>query len=331
MNRLGSEFGRILVVEDDPISYEVLADVLRRVGYQNVQRAEDGASAISRIAKFQPNLIITDFLMAPVHGLELLGLIRTGKYGLPADLPVIVYTSSPDKRLVTQCIALDVNGFIVKPISVDAVRRRLAEVRMDRVVTRSSDYYDAVIAGLAAGMTDSVPLSAMRLMAPASATYQGDSGKENLGPLETGKGSAYLNWSDKYSVHDSAMDSDHRGIIDLINEAFLVHSGASEPGTLSRLASKLYQYTVDHFAAEETLLRRVAYPKLVEHLKLHKSMTEQTHAIRLRIEALDADIERDAFQFLKEWWLTHIQTTDKAYGDYLQEISGGKSASKSDA
>ena len=65
------------------------------------------------------------------------------------------------------------------------------------------------------------------------------------------------------------------------------------------------------------MLRRVAYPKLAEHLELHRSMTQQTREILLRIEALESNVERDVFQFLKEWWLVHIQTADKAYGDYL--------------
>ena len=325
MNEPGSDFQRILIAEDDSVSYELLATVLRKLGYQNVQRAEDGASAISKIAKFQPSLVITDILMAPVDGLELVSLIRTGKYGLPADLPIVVFTGSPHKRLVTQCIALDVNGFIVKPISVDSVRRRLAEIKSARAVAKGSDYYAAVMSGLVAGTADSTSLSAMRLLAPASETYQGELQSAEADAWETGPRTAYVNWNDKYSVHNSAMDSDHRGIIDLINEAFLLHSGGGGSSTLPDIASRLYQYTLDHFEAEETLLRRVAYPKLAEHLKLHRSMAQQTHAIMLRIDALDTGIEREAFQFLKEWWQTHILTADKDYGNYLREIPPGKS------
>ena len=330
MDEPSSDFQRILVVEDDPVSYELLANVLRKLGYQNVQRAEDGASAISKIAKFQPSLVITDVLMAPVDGLELVGLIRTGKYGLPADLPVVVFTGSPDKGLVTRCIALDVNGFIVKPVSVDAVRKRLAEIRTARGTARGSDYYAAVMSGLFAGSAESTPLSAMRLLAPASATYQGEFQSVGSGAVEAGARTAYVNWHDKYSVHDGAMDSDHRRIIELVNEAFLLHSGAEGQGTLPDIASRLYQYTVDHFEAEEAMLRRVAYPKLAEHLKLHRGMAQQTHAIMLRMEALDTGVEREVFQFLKEWWQTHIQTADKDYGNYLLEISAGKSGPDAD-
>jgi hemerythrin len=53
-------------------------------------------------------------------------------------------------------------------------------------------------------------------------------------------------------------------------------------------------------------------------------MTQQTRAILLRIEALESNVERDVFQFLKEWWLAHIQTADKAYGEYLVETSPNK-------
>ena len=324
MNQLGSEVQRILVVEDDLISYEVLANALRKLGHLNVQRAEDGAAAISRIAKFQPSLVITDVLMAPVDGLELLGLIRTGKYGLPADLPVVIYSGNTHKRLVTQCIALDVNGFIVKPVSVDSLRKRFADLRMTQAVTRGGDYYQGVVSGMMAGTGDAASLSAMRLLAPASDTYQDEFLDVESSPSATGEKLGYLNWNDRYSVHDNAMDSDHRRIIDLINDAFLLYSGAEEQGSLSDIASKLYQYTVDHFEAEEVMLQRVAYPKLAEHLKLHRSMTQQTLGILLRIEALESNVERDVFKFLREWWLAHIQTADKAYGDYLVETSPSK-------
>jgi len=72
------------------------------------------------------------------------------------------------------------------------------------------------------------------------------------------------------------------------------------------------------------MLRRAACPQLAEHLELHRSMTQQTRGILLRIEALESNVERDVFQFLKVWWLAHIQTVDKAYGDYLPAPSSGR-------
>jgi hemerythrin-like metal-binding protein len=236
---------------------------------------------------------------------------------LPAGLPVVIYSGNTHKRLVTQCIALDVSGFIVKPVSVDALRKRLADLRMTQAVARGGDYYQGVVSGMIAGMGDAPSVSAMRLLAPASDTYQGESAVVESAPSATGAKLGYLNWNDRYSVHDNAMDSDHRRILGLINDAFLLYSDADGQGGLSDIAAKLYQYTVDHFAAEEAMLRRVAYPKLAEHLELHRSMTQQTREILLRIEALESNVERDVFQFLKEWWLVHIQTADKAYGDYL--------------
>ena len=73
--------------------------------------------------------------------------------------------------------------------------------------------------------------------------------------------------------------------------------------------------------AEETMLPRASYPKLAEHIKLHQSMIEQTRGILLRIEALESGVEKEVFQFLKEWWLAHIQTANRDYGDYLLATS----------
>lgn len=321
---------RILVVDDDPVSVKVLVEVLKRLGYENVQSAPDGASAISKIASFEPSLVIADIAMTPVDGVELLGTIRMGKYGLPPQLPVVMYSGVTDRAIVSRCIALDVNGFIVKPVSIDKVGKHLRSADLRETPHRSADYYQGVMSGMTAGGDQEPTAESMHLLAPASHHYVGhhvlthhsDAHASAHGAAH-GHGARlppYLVWREEYSVHSDVMDSHHMEIINLINLAFQYRPGTGEEMSLPDIASRLLDYTKRHFNAEEQMLTRIRYPRLEEHAKLHRAMIEQTWKIVVRIQALEDNIGSEVFRFLKEWWMTHILTADRAYGEYLISI-----------
>lgn len=74
------------------------------------------------------------------------------------------------------------------------------------------------------------------------------------------------------------------------------------------------QYTIAHFRHEEEILRQCHYPYLAEHRVLHEKMRYNTLAWR---EHLGLVTGRDLLHLLKQWWVGHIQESDKQYVPYL--------------
>lgn len=111
---------RILIVDDEPGMARSVAIMLRREHYQ-VSEAGSVAAAVSRLKQERHHLVITDLMMEPLDGLDLLVLIRRYQ----PDCPVVVMTAfaSPEKRL--EAIRLGALEFVEKPLQPDHLLPRI--------------------------------------------------------------------------------------------------------------------------------------------------------------------------------------------------------------
>ena len=94
--------GRILIVEDDPVTAIAHRKRLAREGYQ-VEIASDGAKGLERLSEFQPDAILLDLQIPVFSGLELLKKIRASENF--QHLPIIVFTSATTPQLIDDCIS----------------------------------------------------------------------------------------------------------------------------------------------------------------------------------------------------------------------------------
>lgn len=117
---------RILLVDDITFARETVRRALRTMNEPEILEAPDGSEAL-KILKSDAALsfIICDFNMPVANGLQLLKAIRTGGSAAPRSFPVALLTGHSDQPLVERALALDVNGFIIKPVSADALARRI--------------------------------------------------------------------------------------------------------------------------------------------------------------------------------------------------------------
>ena len=83
---------KCLVVDDHEMIRETIAIMAKSQGFNECVTAIDGADAMSKLYHERPSFIITDLQMEPIDGLEMLRLIRSGRYGLPHDIPIIILT-----------------------------------------------------------------------------------------------------------------------------------------------------------------------------------------------------------------------------------------------
>ena len=85
---------KILIIDDDKLSLKLIREILERSGYQ-ISQAEDGESGIKMIRSIRPSLVITDFQLPGIDGLEVL----TEIHKLNSALPVIFLTGHGDVPL----------------------------------------------------------------------------------------------------------------------------------------------------------------------------------------------------------------------------------------
>jgi YesN/AraC family two-component response regulator len=122
---------RVLLVDDEPFVRRVTIAVLNNLKISAVLEAENGEDAITLLKKNSVDLLITDIQMPKMNGIELIKQIRMGKTAAEHGLRTLVVTSFSYTEVLGSCISLDINGFLVKPITQatasDKIQRALAE------------------------------------------------------------------------------------------------------------------------------------------------------------------------------------------------------------
>jgi two-component system, chemotaxis family, chemotaxis protein CheY len=113
----------ILVVDDNRSITGVLAALLKKIGFKDVDEVHDGVSALQRILERKYGLVISDWKMEPVTGLDLLQAIRNDES--LARIPFIMITADPDIRKVIGARNAGVNGYLTKPFDADTLRSKI--------------------------------------------------------------------------------------------------------------------------------------------------------------------------------------------------------------
>src|SRR6185437_14806038 len=121
---------RALVVDDDDLSREMLAEVLTRDGH-SVVLAADGSEALRRLAEFEIDLVITDVQMARTGGFELLAAIGQSY----PDTPVILVTAFADPRGAMDAVSHGAADYLTKPVDIAQLRATVARAH-ERLVLR---------------------------------------------------------------------------------------------------------------------------------------------------------------------------------------------------
>lgn len=137
---------RILIVDDEPFIRKIVVRLLRDLGCLDLHEADDGARALQQCRTYGPGLIICDINMKPVNGLEFIRAVRQGKAGVPRGTPVIMLTGVSDENTVGSALALDVNAFLVKPVSRAQLESKLLRSVSTPVEVRDkSDYAEIAL------------------------------------------------------------------------------------------------------------------------------------------------------------------------------------------
>lgn len=126
-----------------------------------------------------------------------------------------------------------------------------------------------------------------------------------------------INWNDSYCLGVPEIDTQHRKLIDLANRTHEAMKSGAIHGELKQVLSELISYTIDHFAAEEAMMRRTFYPHATEHKRRHAAMAVHVAELQAQIEAGKAAAPIQLQSFLRDWLMKHILETDKQFAAYL--------------
>tara|TARA_Y100000588_G_C14205584_1_gene904512 strand:+ start:393 stop:761 length:369 start_codon:yes stop_codon:yes gene_type:complete len=118
---------KVLVVDDMVAMRHVMINMLRHVGFEQLDEAVDGFQALGMLKNTSYDLVITDLNMPKMDGQQLLKSIRNDQK--LKDTPVIMVTCENDKQKVQQALLEKVSGFILKPFNLKTLEKQLSRLR----------------------------------------------------------------------------------------------------------------------------------------------------------------------------------------------------------
>ncbi len=116
----------ILVVDDYQTMVRILRNLLKQIGFNDVDDASDGQAAFEKLKAKKYGLVISDWNMAPMTGYELLQQVRADAE-LNA-LPFIMVTAEAKTENVVAAKKAGVNNYIVKPFNAETLRTKISAV-----------------------------------------------------------------------------------------------------------------------------------------------------------------------------------------------------------
>jgi two-component system chemotaxis response regulator CheY len=117
---------RVVIVDDYTTMLRILRNLLRQLEINNVEEANDGDTALQLMQRSPPDLIISDWNMAPVTGLDLLRNVRAD--AKLKHIPFIMVTAESKTENVVTAKKAGVSNYIVKPFNADTLRAKIASV-----------------------------------------------------------------------------------------------------------------------------------------------------------------------------------------------------------
>jgi two-component system, chemotaxis family, chemotaxis protein CheY len=118
----------VLIIDDQPFFRSLLTEVLRALGISQIFAAVDGVTGLAAFDEHRPDIVITDWIMPQVDGLEFTRRVRRHREEARRFVPIILVTANSDRNTIELARSHGVDEFLLKPISAKAILDRLSEV-----------------------------------------------------------------------------------------------------------------------------------------------------------------------------------------------------------
>ena len=117
---------KFLVVDDFSTMRRIVRNLLKELGYANVDEAEDGVMALAKLRAEQFDFVVSDWNMPNMDGLTMLQNIRADP--ALAKLPVLMVTAEAKKENIIAAAQAGANGYVVKPFTAATLEEKLNKI-----------------------------------------------------------------------------------------------------------------------------------------------------------------------------------------------------------
>lgn len=117
---------KILVVDDFATMRRIVKNILRQIGFENIDEAEDGEQAYIKLQSGNYKFVVSDWNMPNLDGLGLLKKVRSDAN--LKDLPILMVTAEAEKEKVVEAIKAGVSSYVVKPFTAEVLKEKMDKI-----------------------------------------------------------------------------------------------------------------------------------------------------------------------------------------------------------
>ncbi|BDZ74569.1 MULTISPECIES: chemotaxis response regulator CheY [Methylophaga] len=117
---------KILIVDDFSTMRRIIKNLLRDLGFNNTQEADDGLTALPILQAGGIDFLVTDWNMPGMQGIDLLKTVRADEK--LASLPVLMVTAETKREQIIEAAQAGVNGYIVKPFTAATLKEKIEKI-----------------------------------------------------------------------------------------------------------------------------------------------------------------------------------------------------------
>lgn len=117
---------RLLVVDDSSTMRRIIKNSLKAIGYDDVVDAENGQGALARLESEKVDLVITDWNMPVMNGLELVIAMRASP--TLKQMPILMVTTVAEKEEILKAMQAGVSNYVVKPFDAATLKKKIDQI-----------------------------------------------------------------------------------------------------------------------------------------------------------------------------------------------------------
>lgn len=121
-----SSVSKILVVDDFATMRRIIRNILRQLGYDEVDEADSGNTALAKLRAGKFDFVITDWNMPNMDGLELVKILRADE--TLRKMPVLMVAAEAMKENIVEAVKAGVNDYVVKPFTPEVMKEKIAKI-----------------------------------------------------------------------------------------------------------------------------------------------------------------------------------------------------------
>ena len=128
---------------------------------------------------------------------------------------------------------------------------------------------------------------------------------------------AFINWEPKYSVNIEILDTQHKTLVDTVNQLHNAMKQGKSKDVLGEILDNLIKYTKNHFTTEENFFQRFDYKEKSSHTLEHDSFVKKAVEFKKSFDNGNSMLSVEVLNFLSKWIKDHILVSDKKYSEFL--------------